>query len=225
MTPPARPLLLCAVLVFLGASCLSPTRSGHRALERGDAEGALAAWRPLADAGDAEAQFLVGLLHDAGGDGDGVDADPAAAASWYLRAAEQGHARAQNNLGLLHYSGTGVPRSYDVAARWYERAAEQDLPEAQRTLGVVLLYGHGLPRDPVAARRCFLQAAAQEDAIAMRLLGSMHAEGIGLPQDRDEAADWFRRAAEAHQQRPPLSRSTKVRPMVSSTAGRWRRGE
>ena len=49
--------------------------------------------------------------------------------------AEQGHAAAQANLGVLYDSGTGVPQNYSKAASWYRAAAEQGNVRAQRGLG------------------------------------------------------------------------------------------
>jgi TPR repeat protein len=41
------------------------------------------------------------------------------------KAAEQGDAEAQNNLGLMYYEGEGVSQDYMEAAKWYRLAAEQ----------------------------------------------------------------------------------------------------
>jgi len=53
----------------------------------------------LADTGDAAAQNRLGLIYQ---NGEGVSQDDAEAIRWYLKAAEQGHADAQNNLGLMY---------------------------------------------------------------------------------------------------------------------------
>jgi TPR repeat protein len=41
------------------------------------------------------------------------------------RAAEQGDARAQSQLGWFYGSGTGVEQNYAEAVKWYRMAAEQ----------------------------------------------------------------------------------------------------
>ena len=51
--------------------------------------------------------------------------DYAAAVKWYRRAAEQGHASAQFNLGVMYDGGQGVLQDYAAAVKWYRRAAEQ----------------------------------------------------------------------------------------------------
>jgi TPR repeat protein len=67
--------------------------------------------------------------------------DYAQAALWYRKAAEQGLAHAQWNLGLLYSSGLGVTQDPDQAAIWLRRAAEQGLASAQYDLGI--LYNSG----------------------------------------------------------------------------------
>src|SRR5262245_55290497 len=70
-------------------ACMDPMRTGRRAFERGDGDLALEAWQPIAERGDAKAQYLVGLVRD---EGRGTRRDAQEAARWYALAAEQGHA-------------------------------------------------------------------------------------------------------------------------------------
>ena len=65
----------------------------------------VAACRTAAEAGDAEAQFFVGVLY---AEGEGVPRNYMAAVAWYRRAAEQGHATAQGMLGAMYARGRGV---------------------------------------------------------------------------------------------------------------------
>ena len=51
--------------------------------------------------------------------------DYAEAVKGYRLAAEQGHARAQNNLGVMYEFGDGVPQNYAEAVKWFHLAAEQ----------------------------------------------------------------------------------------------------
>jgi TPR repeat protein len=83
------------------------------------------------------------------------------AAQLFRALAEQGHARAQFNLGLLLADGKGVQRNYPAAQKWYQKAAKQGHAEAQYNLGVLVYDGLGVERDYAAARKWFHQAAAQ----------------------------------------------------------------
>ncbi len=71
--------------------------------------------RKLADAGDAEAQWQMGLRYH---NGDGVPHDDAQAVPWFLRAAEQGHVTAQATLGAYYWAGRGVPEDLSKAYFW-----------------------------------------------------------------------------------------------------------
>ena len=59
--------------------------------------------------------------------GIGVPENNAEAFKWFRKAAEQGHAKAQYNLGLMYDKGQGVPQDYAEAVKWYRLAAEQGL--------------------------------------------------------------------------------------------------
>ncbi|MFV1973112.1 MAG: tetratricopeptide repeat protein [Thiohalobacterales bacterium] len=100
---------------------------GYQSYLKGDFDAAYAEWLPLAELGDVEAQYNLGVMYD---EGAGVDRDLASAADWYRRAAEQGFVDAQTNLGMMYYQGQGVPRNYQEAARWFRQAADQGDSEA-----------------------------------------------------------------------------------------------
>ncbi len=74
-------------------------QAGWDAFGRGDYQGALAVWTPLAEAGDVNMQLLVGSIYDFG---QGVPQDDGEAAKWYQMAAERGSAKAQYQLGALY---------------------------------------------------------------------------------------------------------------------------
>src|SRR6202030_284703 len=65
--------------------------------------------RPLAEGGDAGAQWLVGEMYD---EGQGVQQNSGQAAVWYRKAAEQGDDTAQLDLGVKYLLGDGVPENY-----------------------------------------------------------------------------------------------------------------
>ena len=56
---------------------------------------------------------------------------------WYGLAAQQGHADAQYNLGVMHLNGWGVPMNEIVAEKMFLMAAEQGTTEAQISLGLI----------------------------------------------------------------------------------------
>jgi len=90
--------------------------TGMEAYDKGDYATALKEWRPLAEQGDAEAQYGLGVIYK---HARGVPQDYEQALHWYSKAAEQGHASAQYNLGLMYELGQGRPEDYEKAASWY----------------------------------------------------------------------------------------------------------
>ena len=113
----ARPAL-CPMAAMAIALIAPPARAGFdtgwEAYQRGDFAVALAEWKPLADAGDARAQFNIGVMYD---QGKGVDRDHLSAVGWWRKAAEQGFASAQHNLANNLIAGDGVARDYMAAIR------------------------------------------------------------------------------------------------------------
>lgn len=78
--------------------------------------------RKLADQGDADAQWRLGVLYH---DGEGVPKDDRQAVQWFQRAAEQGYVRAQSTLGAYYWAGRGVPQDYAKAYFWSQLALAQ----------------------------------------------------------------------------------------------------
>jgi putative methionine-R-sulfoxide reductase with GAF domain len=69
----------------------------------------------LADQGDAEAQYQLGVRYD---EGEGIPKDDAQAVQWFLRAADHGHVDAQAHLGAYYWAGRGVPENLSKAYMW-----------------------------------------------------------------------------------------------------------
>ncbi len=77
--------------------------------------------------------------------------------------AEQGHAEAQFNLGVMYYIGEGLPQDYAEAVRWYRKAAEQGFADAQYFLGQMYETSQGVPQNYAQAHKWYNIAAAQGD--------------------------------------------------------------
>ena len=90
---------------------------GLATAQRDDYEAALREWQPLAEQGNAEVQFVLGTIYDLGRGG--IPQDFKKAMNWYLRAAQQDHPSAQNNLGVMYLNGDGVPKDYVQAYMWF----------------------------------------------------------------------------------------------------------
>ena len=122
------------------------------------------------------------------------------AVKWYRKAAEQGDANAQCNLGNCYFNGTGVPQSYSDAVKWYRKAAEQGDTDAQCWLGICYYNGHGVPQSYSDAVKWYSKSAEQGNAAAQCNLGICYESGLGVSCSKSEAAKWYRKAAEQGQQ-------------------------
>jgi hypothetical protein len=117
--------------------------------------------------------------------------DPEDAARWYLKAADQGFAVAQNALGVAYARGDGVKESKTEAVRWFRQAAEQGNVDAQYNLGLTYVNGDGVARDYVQAYLWWDLAAAQGSSDARHgqssIIGQMTREQIAEAQRRARA--------------------------------------
>ena len=82
-----------------------------------------------------------------------------------LKAAEQGYAQAQFNLGYAYANGKGVPEDYKEAVKWWRKSAEQGYAQAQYNLGVMYYDGEGVPEDYIQAYAWWNIAAANGEVI------------------------------------------------------------
>ena len=121
---------------------------GVTAYNIGDFTTALLEFKPLAEQGDDDAQFWLGLMYDKG---NGVPQNYKTAIKWYTYSANQGDANAQNNLGQMYRLGEGTPVNYQTAVKWYRLAAEQGSDRSQFNLGISYLRGEGVIKDNVYA--------------------------------------------------------------------------
>ena len=123
-----------ATMLSLAPPALADVKGGVDAWQQGDYDKAVSLWRPLAQAGDPDAQFNMGQANKLGR---GVKADMTAAIDWYRKAAAQGHVRAEDNLGLLMFQ----QGERADALPYLERSAARGEPRAQYIVGTALFNG------------------------------------------------------------------------------------
>ena len=100
------------------------------------------------------------------------------------------------NLGVMYFTGRGVPQNDAEAVAWLRQAAEQGHANAQFNLGVMYFNGRGVPQDFTEAIAWHRQAAEPGVGSAQFNLGWMYDNCRGVPQDYSEAAALYRQAAE-----------------------------
>jgi TPR repeat protein len=104
------------------------------AYDRGDYTTAMLLLRPLAENGNAESQYRLGVMY---AEGQGIVQDYAEAAKWFRKAADQGVAEAQFRLGAAYWRGQGVPKDSTEAMKWLRDAADQGHVDGQISLGIL----------------------------------------------------------------------------------------
>jgi len=192
MATPMRRLLL--VLALIGPAMWSGPVSaqdfdkGVEAYTRGDYATALREWRPLAELGNAIAQYNIGVMYS---EGIGVPQDYAEATRWYRMAADQGYTYAQMALGKFYGLGLGVSKDYGESMKWSRLAAEQGEAFAHYVLSAGYASGQGVIQDYVLAHMWANLGAAlgdddalkNRDAIAERLTPDQIAEAQRLARE------------------------------------------
>jgi TPR repeat protein len=111
---------------------------------------------------------------------------------WYRKAAEQGNAIAQYNLGDMYRVGEGVPPDSTAAAGWYRKAAEQGYALAQNNLGVMYDNGEGVGQDDVSAYMWFNLAAANgfKEAVRNRNMVARHMTPEQVAEAQKLVREW-----------------------------------
>jgi len=122
-----------------------------------------------AEAGDAEAQYCLGLSY--------INKDQIAnekeAAKWLTKSAEQGNAKAQFNLGALYDRGAGVTKDMKEAVTWWTKSAEQGHADAQNALGYLYEGGRGVTKDMKEAVKWWTKSAEQGNPLAKEKLAKL----------------------------------------------------
>ena len=146
--------------------------------------------RDLAKAKDPVALFCVGLME--------IDNPPRNVEKGMRnleRAANQGLATAQATLGMIYFTGIGVPRDPKEAIGWCSKAARQRLPLGMFYLGMAYSSGDGVARNNDFANRWIRAAADKGLVMAQLTLGMKLSLGDGIERNLDHGVQWLRQAA------------------------------
>jgi TPR repeat protein len=124
-----RPLMLALWIALVVVPVQADFKTGLEAYRAGDYGAAMEAWKSLAEGGQAEAQYNVGLLYY---HGHGVDQDREATVLWYRKAAEQGYRRAQYELAAMLDEAEGVEEDLIEAYAWFKIAGEDRYEDSRK---------------------------------------------------------------------------------------------
>jgi TPR repeat protein len=157
---------------------------------------------PLAQKGNADASFAVGLMEARGDLG---RPDYVKAREWWEKAAQKGHPEAEYNLGLIYYRGVQqggdgtdpAKRDFAKTLEWWNKAAEHGHITAMYSLAGMARTGEGQPKNMRLAASWYMRAAKLGHPEAQYQLGSMYLNGAGVEKNPAEAKTWMQQAAEA----------------------------
>lgn len=138
-----------------------------------------------AQGGNRDAQFQMGL--SAYGDKKFNEAF-----EWYSKSAEQGHAMANNNLGLMYMKGQFVDKDVNEAIQKYKRAVELGSPIAASNLGNFYYNKENFSK----AYKWFVKAAEMGNSPSQVQMGVFYLKGYGVDKDYSLAKEWFEKAVE-----------------------------
>lgn len=189
------PALCFFALLQCDGAWAASYEEGKQAYLAKDYKAALAILKPLAEAGDSQAQVTLGIMYDFG---HGVGKDPTEAIKWYIKAAEQGIPVVQHDVGVKYFEGQGVDQDYLQAAYWWEQSANAGLADSQFNLGLLYYRGIGLEIDYKKSSSLFTSAAEQDHPHAQYSLAVMYAFGQGFDKNYEQALQWFRKSAAHH---------------------------
>ena len=213
-------ILACASLLLAAPAAAQSVKAGIDAWQRGDYVGAVAIWRPLAEAGDPDASFNLGQAYRMGR---GVLVDLSSAQTWLERAAQEGHVDAQTTLGLLLFqNGNQVE-----GLRWLKGSAEKGDARAMLVFGTALFNGDSIAQDPVLGYAYVSRAAAQGLEPAKSTIAQMD-EILPVAQRKKGVALAMQKAKTQTATKAPQKVATTDRAAAKSTApsavvsGGWR---
>lgn len=233
--------LVAALLAALMSAPLpaQSVKAGIEAWQRADYPTAVAIWRPLAEKGDADAQFNLGQAYRLGR---GVPINLALAKNWFEKAAGRGHLDAETTLGLLLF------QNGDQAAglKWLKQAAEQGEPRAQLVYGTALYNGDGVTQDRMLGYSFVSRAAGRglapaRDTLAQldelmpagdrkRALATVSTHTATAPKavrtvrsaDVPEPRQVTRKESASKPARSTAAKTLAAKPVVAPATGNWR---
>lgn len=109
--------------------------------------------------------------------------------NWHAKAAEQGHADSQYELGNAYRLGHGLYKNMQEALRWHLKAAEQGYPQHQIQVAEIYESGNGVPKNTKEALKWYLRAAEQGNEWAMVIIAARSRNGE-LPKNLKESLKW-----------------------------------
>ena len=204
------PIALAAIITAATAACSESEEfvppwnaevdAAVRDVEAGETERAIGQLVPLAEAGNVDAQHILGSIHE---HGIGTAEDYCRALHWYRQSAAQDDTRGLIGLAGLYQLGLCVRKDYREAARYYKRAGDLGDTEAYAVYGALHIDVSGrIYNKRMAfswANRAWKNIDDEDSmtgVLTATLLGYLYNEGLGVSVNRRKARGLYSLAAE-----------------------------
>lgn len=116
---------------------------------------------------------------------------------WFLKAAEQGHAKAQLEVGYSYGTGRGTSKDRYKAFSWYQKSANQNNEIAAYNVGLYYENGYGVVKSPTKAFEYYMKSADLGYSSAKRAVANCYKSGFGTQQSYKEAFKLYSELADA----------------------------
>ena len=202
-------------------------------------EKAVALIRELAEKGDAEAQYTLGMCYDLHVSFKGVHENGfrwdfvEEGFGWHMKAAEQGHVDAMRHVGRAYNLGMlGVKKNQKLAVYWLEKAVEKGDLGAMASLVYHYINGIGCTEDQTKAREYLIKSVATEHPeryLSKVPVGWAYEYGqLGFPVDYAQAWAWYNDAVptpEATENIKRMIKEGKAKGFVTNGEAFFRSGQ
>lgn len=152
---------IIALLLLVALSAFSQTiDDARKAQAEKRFEEAIRIAKPLAESGNPDAQFMVGMSYV---NGLGVQRNPQEGSSWLHKAAGANHMNAQAVLGTMYFRGDGVEKDYFVSLQMRKKAAEKGQLNAAYEVAQMATNGQGTERNIALAKSYYQQILGSQN--------------------------------------------------------------
>jgi len=181
---------LCLTLAVLFGSEVraSDFLTGLEEYKKGNLGTALRIWKPLAEQGNADAQYNLGMMYKRGRV---VQRDFQKAVKWFELASKNGSTEGTYNLAVAYHKGQHVEKNLEYALKLYHIAAWNGYADAEFQVGNFAFQR----KEYKSASNWYRLAAEQGHTEAQQSLGASHHKGLGVLQDYVRAHMWGNIAA------------------------------
>lgn len=189
-----RTLVVAAALILAAPTSAQNLDSpAFRAFSNGDYASALRLTQTGISRGEADAFWLLGLMHASGAS---VQQSNRLALEFLSAGVDKGATYGLTLMGNIYQEGGyGVDRDIAKAAQLYKRGSDEGLADSQWLLGELYLNTDVVGISPSKAAASFSKAALQEHPEALYSLATLYQTGDGVEKNSAGAADLYTLAA------------------------------